>query len=409
MIEVIKNINMKQLWVLILHNMFMCICESIDTAFGNNFDLDSLCVLSSYVIITWVTYDIYSIGSNSYEILFCKAKTCLFTSVIFALLIAVVLFPLSDIIPYAFSLTKSQYVLFSSCLKVHFVSLVFLAIGEFLSNYLMLKCKHKLLFISNILFYVLMISLDILVAYWKLDLAYLIKTTLISYLVYDFFLIIFSGILSEEAIILKDIKIVVKHGFNIVLYNTFDKIAIILSNMLASRLGADLYAIHSVSYTLAGYTEYLTDSLFTFTDIKLSSVDSSKKFHECINIWKTSLLITVCLSYTFAYVMLIFLHGDVPISESLFFVGLYCVQVFTLTFCECLRGYLTSEEQSDSLKYAGIVGICVRVPICFASYYFGFDLFGFGLSCFIDFGARGIYYYKCSIRLNKLYTKDIEP
>ncbi len=50
----------------------------LDAGFGNQIDLDSVCVLSSYTTITFVTYSLYAIGIYAFRVCLDKAKICFF-------------------------------------------------------------------------------------------------------------------------------------------------------------------------------------------------------------------------------------------------------------------------------------------------------------------------------------------
>ena len=73
---------MRQLFLYVLTGIFIGVCDLIDTAFGNSISLDSICVLSAFTIITWITYCLHSVGTYGYRTLLCDAKSCLIVSLL---------------------------------------------------------------------------------------------------------------------------------------------------------------------------------------------------------------------------------------------------------------------------------------------------------------------------------------
>lgn len=56
----------KQYLFFMLQNLFIGICGLVDTAFGNHIDLDSLCVMSAFSVISLTTYVTYCTGTQPY-------------------------------------------------------------------------------------------------------------------------------------------------------------------------------------------------------------------------------------------------------------------------------------------------------------------------------------------------------
>lgn len=389
---------MHQLWIYILQGIFVGVCEKIDTAFGNNISIDAICVLSAYTVITWITYCTYQIGSYAFRVLLSKEKTCLLLTMLTSIILGVLVFCCSDVIPHLYTLTDAQYDLFARCLRMHALSIPLLALGEFLSNYILFKCMNKLIWVSYVVLYTAMISLDALVFFQGRDLEYIILTTGVSYLIYDLVLVIFSGIFkSRDKITLSDLKLCFKHGSNMLIDRLLGKVATITYNVYASKLGTEAFAIHSVCYSLAVFTENITNALFNFEVVKLALVDGVReKYKKCIEILKSNVLKLALLGYVLAFILLLFLHGDVSIKTCTIPLILYCSQVLFIQLYESLRGYITSVKRTDILKYAGLIGIFSRIPVTLISYYSGIGLYGFALASTIDFTCRGIYFYYCS-------------
>lgn len=394
---------MNQLIIYILQGIFVGVCEKVDTAFGNNISIDAVCVLSAYTIITWVTYCIYQMGSYSYRIMLSKEKNNLLIQVVVSVLLSILVFSLSDYIPYIYSLTDSQNELFSRCLKMHALCIPLFSIGEFIYKYMLIKCMNKLMFVTNVIFYAMMISLDALVYFKGYDLDALIFSTFISYVVYDIIILICSGILKiEDKIEISTIKECLKHSTNMLIDRLLGKVATVVYNIYASRLGTDVYAIHSVCYSIAVFTEYITNALYDYQVVRLKAYeDFDKKIRECFRIMRKTLLPLTALGYFTSFMLLLVVHGKVELKVCIVPLIMYCSQVLFIQLYESLRGFLTSSKKSEMLKWAGLIGIITRIPVTLISYYSGIGIYGFALASSIDFLCRGFYFYNCQLKLAK--------
>lgn len=70
---------------------------------------------------------------------------------------------------------------------------------------------------------------------------------------------------------------------------------------------------------------------------------------------------------------------------------------------EDIRGFLISCEDTKSLRFGGLIGILVRVPISLISIFTPIGIYGFAFGVSIDFMARFIYWkYKANniVRIN---------
>lgn len=394
---------MKQYLFLILQGLMIGIGSEIDTGFGNNLGLDSICILSSYLVITWVTYSIYQLGSYAFRVYLGNVRNCIVLQLIVSVVEASVLLLFKGYIVHLYHLTDAQYLLFEKCLFVHAISLPFLALGDFYYNYMVLKCKNKELTITQAIYYMLMLSLDAIVFFRGCDLSDLIITTLISYVVYDILSEILLKVRHEEDPLRVDIlKNCAKHGWNITVDRVLGKVAVVTYTVLVSYLGTELYAIHCIGYSIGTLTENVTNQVYNNQIIQLSKIEGIKnKFVACIKDIKKLLPVTAIISYVIGLAMLLVIHGEVSIKSALLPTLVYLFQCIPIQLYEGLRAYLTSIKETKMMQWAGAVGIFVRIPIAILSYKMG-SIWGFAIACAVDFGLRGIYFYVCSLRvLNK--------
>lgn len=387
----------KQFMFFLVQNICSGIGCLIDTAFGNNINLNSICVSSAYTVITWITYAAYSIGIYAYRVILGKTKLCFYIQIAVSFVLSIVLTSLNGILPKLFNLTNVQYDLFSKCLVIHGLSLPLLAIGDFLSNYVMYTCKNRIGAIGNAIFYIIMIVTDGMVVLQGGSLQHLVTCTAVSYAVYNIYMLMASGMFKEEYVYERgDLRLILGHGINTCFDRLTGKIATITFNVFVSKLGTELYAVHSVCYALGVFTENCTNALHTFVNVRLSYCkDSLEKFCYMRLIRKRYCFTCILISYLISYILLIFMHGDVSIFSCLIYTALYCTEVIALVWYETYKAYLTSEGKTQYLKFGGIVGICIRIPIVIPAYCYGLGLLPFAIASTVDFGCRGIYFYLC--------------
>lgn len=385
-------------------SLIMGICGMIDEMFGNNINLDSICVLAAMVIMIDSIYVTYKIGMYAYRIKLDRELNCFVLTVIISVVIGLMVFIASDKIIYLFSMTDAQYVLFNKCLKIHAITIPLFAVSEFLGDYLKLKCQNKTMIITEVMFYSIMLLLDLIVFLKKLDLSYLMMTTFVSRLIYSIILLPSSKIFkATDVISVKEMISLLKDGCNILLDRITGKIALLFYNSYASKLGTEAFAIHGICYSLAVYTEYCANSLYDYQLIRLKLVENKqKKFKVCLESWKRTFLPTVVISYITAGALLLVEHGEVSLSKCIIPFIMYCSQIIWIQLYENMRGYLTSADRSDLLRWAGLIGIAVRVPYTLICYYTPLGLMGFALGTSVDYLFRGMYYYLCSKRISKV-------
>lgn len=395
----------KQFLFFLFQNIFIGICNLIDTAFGNHIDLDSVCVLSAYTIITWVTYATYSIGSYAYRVLLDKAKLCCVLQIATGILLGAVLYACNSVVSHMYSLTDNQYVLFESCLKVHALWCPVLAFREFLGNYAEYRCYNKQALSGNIILYGSMIITDVLVIYFGGSLTELVWFTGLCSLIYSVYMFIVLDFRKEKFCFSKlDAKLAFKHGWNTCFDRITGKVATVCYNIYASKLGTELYAVHSVCYAIGVFTENFTNALLTYEVISL--VDKKQdKFKHCVAVAKKYSVFIVVSSYFVCYLLLLFTHGTVSITDCLLYTALYCTEIFALLLYEPMKAYLLSEGCTNYLKFGGVIGIFVRIPLVVIGYYLNLGLFPFALSCTFDFGVRGLYFYLMSKKVRRLKLK----
>lgn len=397
---------MKQLIIIILQGLFNAVCNRIDNSFGNNMSVDAVCVLTSLFIVNCVVGEVYSLGINAYNVLQSKAKECLLVSIVLGGVMGLVLFIFSNWIPYVFSLTATQRVLFSKCLKVRACYCVLATAGDFMERYMLIKCRNKKLFLNDVVFWTIMFLFDTWVVVSGQDLPWLIGTTGVSYFVYCITLLFSSGILKESfQWSLQVLKEILKHGGNVCLESLFSRLGAITYTLYISQLGTKLYAIHGVCYSVLLFADSFSIYFNTFQIIQLKKVKESERFALCKKLNRKYGVFIVTLSYLSVPIILLLLHGKVNYWDCFLYSFLYCSDLVPFFFFESAQAYLTVQQQSKFLRYGGIIGVVVKVVFVIVCYYSRGGLFLFAFIFPLDKLIRAVYLYWCSVRTERKLVK----
>lgn len=397
---------MKQLIIIILQGLFNAVCNRIDNSFGNNMSVDAVCVLTSLFIVNCVVGEVYSLGINAYNVLQSKAKECLLVSIVLGGVMGLVLFIFSNWIPYVFSLTATQRVLFSKCLKVRACYCVLATAGDFMERYLLIKCKYKKQFLNDVVFWTIMFLSDAWVVASGRELPWLIGTTGVSYFVYCTTILFSSGILKENfQWSSQALKEIFKHGGNVCLERLFNRVGSIVCTLYASHLGTKLYAIHGICYSVLLFAEGFSVYFNTFQIIQLKKVEKSERFALCKKLNQKYGAFIVTLSYLSVPIILLVLHGKVNYWDCFLYSLLYCSDLIPFFFFESAKSYLTVQQQSKFLRYSGIVGVVVKIVFIGVCYCSSGNLFMFAFIYPLEQLARAVYLYWCSVRTERKLVK----
>lgn len=305
-----------------------------------------------------------------------RAKEYLLVSLAVSIVLGTFIFVLSDSIPTVFSLTSTQYDLFSRCLKLHAFSLPFMAIGEFVSDYLLLKCKNKILFVNNVIYWIVMVITDAWAVKSGKGLPGLIMTTGFTNFVYTITMLASSGIMKEEFYpSISAFKEILRHGTNSCFAQISSKVAVIVYGSYASKLGTAGYAIHAVCDDAMVFAEVYTNSIYFFQSTRLAKHPSVKRrFRFCIEIVKRYSGFILVLSYLFLPMVLFITHGKVSYLSCFLYSIVYYLRIIPLIFLESFKAYLAVQHQSKYLHYEGVVGIFIRIPSILVFCYAGFGI-----------------------------------
>jgi len=377
----------------ILNQLLIEVCDNVDTAFGNNLGIDSICVLAAFITFKWALDKLICFGQYSYSVVLKDEKLCLLLNVLVGAITGIIVFALRDFIPHLYSLTTEQYSLFSKCLVVYSMGTVIHAISEFLYMYLLYSNKMKMVYGMNVLYYALLFSTDYMVIKNGFDLSVLIGCTVVCEAVYCLIIFIISDFRKTNCnFSFKNTVALIKHGLNIMFEQVITKIATLFFQCCASRLGTELFAIHSVCFSVSVLLESYTYSMNVFTVSRLSKVKTIlHKYRAHFWIIRKYGLFVLSLVAVSIMPALLLLHGSVPIKDCIPFVFVYCLDSIVLLIYEVSDACLVSAQRTDILKFESMIGIAVRIPLILLTLHFKWGLVGFALSIILDFTARVIY------------------
>lgn len=115
------------------------------------------------------------------------------------------------------------------------------------------------------------------------------------------------------------------------------------------------------------------------------------------------------MNYLIVYLMILPMKGELNLIKVLFFVTIYGTQCIFIQMYENHRGFLTSCERTESLRYGGLIGIIVRIPVSLISILTPLGIYSFEISCSLDFLCRGLYYKYQSKKILKNNYENNKP
>ena len=384
---------MKQFFIFLFTGLSIAILDLIDTAFGNQISLDSICVMSAMSILYWCINCICRIGEYTYSIKMKYENESFILEMIATIICSILVIIFRGPISHIYSLTDRQYELLNLCLLWKGLLLIFAKIESFFYTYIELNCMNKQILISNIIFYSTMIGLDVIVILLNGECYHLIITTGMADIITGIYLIVSSKFIKKiyrpKLYIIMEL---INCSKNILINNALGRGATIIFNVSASFLGTKYYALHSVGYSIATSMESITDRCCTYQLIKLKTTKSIQtKYKTYKDTFKKTFIPTMIVCYLTAIMMIFPMKGVIDFKEALIVTLMYNSQSIFIQPYENIRGFLISCEDTKSLRFVGLVGILVRGPISIISIFTPIGIYGFAFGVSIDFIVRYIY------------------
>lgn len=168
---------MKQFLIFLFTGASIAILDLVDSAFGNQISLDSICVMSAFTVLYWCFSALCTVGEYAYRVKLKYESECFTLQVTITLICSFILIVFRVPLSHIYSLTDTQYDLLAMCLLCKGICLIFGKLETFFRTYIALSCQNKHIIISNIIFYSTMIVADAIVIALHGECYHLVITT----------------------------------------------------------------------------------------------------------------------------------------------------------------------------------------------------------------------------------------
>lgn len=382
---------MRQFLFFVFQAVYTILAKIIDDGFANKISVDSVIAYGSFIPIIWTFQSVYNIGKYAYANTQKEEKACLFLGFIASIFMLIIGLPIYRVIHCIYNLTNVQIGLFNNLVLCYLFTMPLRQIGDYLNMYLMYQFENKIVFIADIMYWIIALALDVLVYINGYPVYFLVITTGVAYLIYDIVLLHQSKIL-QKRINVQFLKEAFLKGKDVVIDRVMGKVATLSYGAMAAQLDRPLYAIHCVVYGIICNCEEFTNNFNMYCLARLKFMNRNIMVGAKMLIRKYGRLL-LPLEFLFAYIFLFFYHGAVPLADCLPWLAVYLTDSISLLFYEVYKAVLSCYGRTEYLRYGGIIGVFVRIPFTFIAWKLGLGLLGFGVSCTVDFGLRAVYYY----------------
>lgn len=220
---------MKQFLIFLFTGASIAILDLVDSAFGNQISLDSICVMSAFTVLYWCFSALCTVGEYAYRVKLKYESECFTLQVTITLICSFILIVFRVPLSHIYSLTDTQYDLLAMCLLCKGICLIFGKLETFFRTYIALSCQNKHIIISNIIFYSTMIVADAIVIALHGECYHLVITTGIADAITVIYYLIFCRFKWSKPTF-KRLKECIKCARDIVIDRVLGKVATIVSN-----------------------------------------------------------------------------------------------------------------------------------------------------------------------------------
>lgn len=386
---------MKEFYSILISFIFMGIADSIDSAFNNAISIDTIVVCGSLFTIDIMLKSLSEIGLLTYRIERKNESEYLIINLIASFILGFLTFLFRDILVNLFNLTVLQKELLFNILGLY---IIYLAIGRTANaifEIIRLKGKLKLYKKSLIVYYAVIIILDIIAFIITKNIIILFIATMISWvisIIYMLYNLKLDFKLPNKTVLNKTIK----YGIPLTMERVLARIGVLVYGILVSNIGTDKYSIHTVCYSVCVACEVITNAYQATLMIKYPvNATDNEKINSIIKIKKQCFSIVILLNYIFCFIYLIIMHGSLPLSKCFPYIIFYSVSVFGLYPYETYKTVCLAQGKPNVLLIGSTVGSIIRITICFLFYKTEFAIFTFGLANALDFYCRSLIFRLC--------------
>lgn len=383
---------MKEFISILISFVFMGIAESIDSAFNNAISIDAIVVCGSLFSIDLILKSLSEMGTYTYRTARKDETSYLIVNAIVSLILGIIVFVGRNYIVNIFGLTEIQKQLLSSILILYIGYLVLGRLANSLFEMVRLKGELKLYRNSLIVYYVILIGLDVVAYLTTHDLKMLFIATMISWIVSISYML--SHLKLKMKLPDKEVMVnVKKYGIPTALERLFSRIFILIYGVIASHMGTEKYSIHTVCYAISLSLELITNAYQATLMIRIPTEESYKNQKQrIIDMKKSCFPVIILLNYVFAIIYLVLQHGSLPLANCFPYIIFYTFGVFGLYHYENYKTLCIMQGRPKILLLGSTIGSAIRVLICLVFCKSDIALFVFGLVNFVDFYIRSIIY-----------------
>lgn len=392
---------MKDFISILISFLVMSIADSIDTSFNNLISVDAIVVWGSFLLIDLIFRSITEIGTYTYRITRKNEWSYLWFNILFGLLMGIIVLISKNVIIDIFNITEVQKNMLSILLNVYIGYLVLGRLANGIFEIIRLKGNLKLYRKSLIIYYVVLISLDVITYYSTRNLLLLVVATMVSWIVSIIYTLC-NLKLKFELPNKETLNNVITYGFPYSAERLLSRIFLLLYGKLASNLGTEKYSVHTICYSVYLSLEILPNAYQAMLMINVPKKKTYKdQYKKCMELKNKCFLLIVGLNFVFSFIYLFIYHGSLPLSKCLPYILFYSVAVFGLYPYETYKTLCITQGKSTILLIGSIIGVILRFIFCLLFINTPVALVVFGLANCIDFGTRSIIYKIVLQRLEK--------
>lgn len=372
--------------------IFMSLADSVDSFFNNSISISAIVVCGSLFSINLIARSIGEIGIYTYRVIRKKEISYLLMTGIISFIIGIIIFLTKDLLVNLFYINSSQSKLLSLILSLYVLYLPSTLLNNGLLEIVRLKGNLKLYRKGLIIYYILLILFDSLAFYFTNNLVLLFVATICAS-TFSFIYLLINSKFKYEKISKEEINNIKKFGITLSGERLLSRIFILIYCVLASNLGENNYAIHSICYAVCINLEIITNAYSATLMIKIPEGKTKESQFKLLNIYMKKCFIVILLfNFGLSLITLILQHGSLPIMECFPYIIFYSLTVFGLYLYESYKAMCVIQGKPKILLVGSTIGVIVRVLICFIFMKTPICLYIFGIANFIDFFTRGLYY-----------------
>lgn len=383
---------MKEFISILISFLFMGIADSIDSAFNNAISINTIVVCGSLFSIDLILESFGEVGIYTYRTVRKNEWPYLIVNIVVGLIVGIIVFFSRDLIVNIFNLTTIQKNMLSSVLALYIGYLVIGRLSNGIFEMVRLKGNLKLYNKSLFIFYIVLIALDCMAFVFTKDLVVLFIATMLSWVISIIYML-YNLKLKFKLPDKDDFNNVLRYGIPQSLERLFSRIFILIYGVIASYLGTEKYSIHSICYAVCLNLEIITNAYQAALMIKVPEAKTyEKQYKNCMKMKKKCFGLILGLNFIFAIVYLLISHGSLPLNKCFPYILFYALAVFGLYPYETYKTLCVVQGKPFILLFGSIIGVIVRVIVCFLFLKTEFALFIFAIASFIDFYIRSRIY-----------------